>query len=305
MRGYRRVDEAADAATKAVRKVLGPRGVSSKFQVPGSRFQAKFIRSCSRRVALLLAVAGIALGSTAALSQNAAAATRTILAIGAHAGDAELTSGLLLARQRMRGDRIVILHLTLGEGGNPRLTPEAYGAQKRREALAVGSALGAEVLVAPSRDGELPNDDAARRYVADVIRRVKPTYVVTHWRESLHKDHAAAHALVRDAVLLASLPGVVTENSPHRGIRGVWYAENWEDADGFRPYMYVDVTGALERWREAVAKYEFVGGSISSFRYLDYYTALATVRGAEARKTHAVAFDVESYAKRRVVDSLP
>jgi LmbE family N-acetylglucosaminyl deacetylase len=253
----------------------------------------------------LVASVAFAARSADAQAPGQPASGRTILAIGAHAGDAELTSGLLLARQRMRGDRIVILHLTLGEGGNPRLLPEAYGAQKRREALAVGAALGAEVIIAPYRDGELPNDDAARRYVADVIRRVKPTYVVTHWRESLHKDHATAHALVRDAVLLASLPGIVTENPPHRGIRGVWYAENWEDADGFRPFVYVDVTGALERWRDAVRQYEFVGGSISSFRYLDYYTALATVRGAEARKTHAVAFDVESYAKRRIVDSLP
>jgi LmbE family N-acetylglucosaminyl deacetylase len=205
----------------------------------------------------------------------------------------------------MRGDRVVILHLTLGEGGNPRLSPEAYGAQKRREATTVAAALGAEVIFGPYRDGEIPNDDAARRYVADVIRRVRPTHVLTHWRESLHKDHAAAHAVVRDAVLLASLAGVVTQHPPHRGVRAVWFAENWEDAEGFRPYVYVDVTGAMERWREAVARYEFVRGGVSTFRYLDYYTALATVRGAEARKTHAIAFDVEAYAKRRVVDSLP
>jgi LmbE family N-acetylglucosaminyl deacetylase len=252
-------------------------------------------------------VAALAASSHPLVAQTPAASApvRTVLAVGAHAGDAELTSGLLLARQHMRGDRTVILHLTLGEGGNPKLSPEAYGAQKRREALAVGAALGAEVLFGPYRDGEVPNDDAARRFVADVIRRVKPTYVITHWRESLHKDHAAAHAVVRDAILLASLAGVVTDQPPHRGIRGVWYAENWEDADDFRPYVYVDVTGALDRWRGAVSKYEFVGGGISGFRYLDYYTALATVRGAEARKTHAIAFDVESYAKRRVIDSLP
>jgi LmbE family N-acetylglucosaminyl deacetylase len=258
-----------------------------------------------RSLALSLLVSLGASPDAGAQTPGAGAAPRTILAVGAHAGDAELTSGLLLARQRMRGDRIVILHLTLGEGGNPKLSPDAYAAQKRREALAVGAALGAEVVFGPYRDGELPNDGTARRFVADVIRRVKPTYVITHWRESLHKDHAAAHAVVRDAVLLASLAGVVAEHPPHRGIRGVWYAENWEDADDFRPYVYVDVTGALDRWREAVSQYEFVRGGIAGFRYLEYYTALATVRGAEARKAHAVAFDVESYAKRRVVDSLP
>src|SRR6476620_3561536 len=89
---------------------------------------------------------------------------RTILAIGAHAGDAELTTGLLLAHQHRLGDRTVILHLTLGEGGNPKLTPEAYGEQKRREAQAVATALGAEVLFAPYKDGQLPDDDATRRY---------------------------------------------------------------------------------------------------------------------------------------------
>jgi N-acetylglucosamine malate deacetylase 1 len=161
------------------------------------------------------------------------------------------------------------------------------------------------VLFAPYRDGELPNDDAARRWVADAIRQVRPTLVITHWRESIHKDHAAAHAVVKDAVLLASLAGVRSAHAPHRGVRGVWYAENWEDADGFRPYVYVDVMGVLPRWREAVTRYEFVRGGISSFAYLDYYTALATLRGAEARRGQAVAFDVDPLGKRRVLDSIP
>lgn len=244
--------------------------------------------------------------STAADAQGPAQPARTILAIGAHAGDAELTNGLLLARQRRAGDRTVILHMTLGEGGNPRLSPEAYGEQKRREAQQVGSLLGAEVLFAPYKDGQLPDDEATRRYVANVIRQVRPTHVLTHWRESIHKDHATTHRVVVDAVLLASLPGVATEHPAWRGIRGVWYAENWEDADGFQPYMYVAVAPEdSSRWREAVTKYEFVGGTISSFKYLDYYSALMTVRGAESRRVRAVAFDVDRIGKRRVLDSLP
>ena len=59
------------------------------------------------------------------------------------------------------------------------------------------------------------------------------------------------------------------------------------------------------KWRDAVKQYEFVGGTISSFAYLDYYTALATLRGAEARKGQAVAFDVESYGKKRVLEDVP
>lgn len=229
---------------------------------------------------------------------------RTILAVGAHAGDMELTSGALLLKQHRQGDRVVLLHLTLGEGGNPRLSPAVYGAQKRAEAEGAAEALGAEVLFGPYRDGELPNDEAARRYVADMIRQVRPTHVITHWEQSIHKDHANAHAIVKDAVLLASLEGVVTDHPPHRGIRGVYYAENWEDADGFQPYFYFDVTDALPGWREAVSRYEFVRGTISSFRYLDYYDALSTVRGAESRRGRAIAFDIDAFGKKRVLDAI-
>jgi LmbE family N-acetylglucosaminyl deacetylase len=232
-------------------------------------------------------------------------AQRTILAVGAHAGDVELTSGALLAKQHRLGDRVVILHLTLGEGGNPRVPSAQYAEQKRHEALDAAKALGAEVLFGPYHDGELPDDDAARRYVADVIRTVKPTLVITHWRESIHKDHAAASRIVTDAVLLATLDGVRTEHAPYRGVRGVWYAENWEDASGFQPYISVDVTSATDAWREAATKYEFVRGGVSDFRYLEFYDALFIVRGALARKGRAEAFDIDASGKRRVLDSLP
>src|SRR6266576_4650553 len=128
------------------------------------------------------------------------APARTILAIGAHAGDMELPAGALLIKQHKLGDRVVILHMTLGEGGNPRLSPTVYGAQKRREALAADSVIGAEASFAPYRDGEIPNDEAVRRYVADIIRQVKPAYVITHSSPSIHKDHSNTSAIVEDAV---------------------------------------------------------------------------------------------------------
>jgi N-acetylglucosamine malate deacetylase 1 len=229
---------------------------------------------------------------------------RIILAIGAHAGDMELTAGPLLARQRRTGDSIVFLHLTLGERGNRQLAPSPYGEQKRREAREAAAVLSAAVMFGTWRDGEIPNDDAARRWVADVIRRVKPSYIVTHWRNSIHKDHSTTHAIVKDAVLLASLEGV-GRLPVHRGIRGVYYAENWEDADGFVPYLYVDVTEERDIWREMVTKYEFVRGGISTFRYLDYYDALAVVRGSSVGRQRAVAFEIEEIGKRRVLESLP
>src|SRR5688500_1665909 len=183
---------------------------------------------------MMVLVGSVLCGPYPTLAQPAAGSTpKTILAIGAHAGDMELTAGAVLIKQRKLGDRVVILQMTLGEGGNPRLSPSVYGAQKRREALAADSVIGAETVFAPYRDGEIPNDESARRYVADVLRTVKPAYVITHWSHSIHKDHANTSLIVKDAVLLASLEGVVTQHPAHRGVRGIYYTDNWEDAQSF------------------------------------------------------------------------
>ena len=38
--------------------------------------------------------------------------SKTIMAVGAHTGDAQLTSGMLLAKQAMRGDKVIIVTYT-------------------------------------------------------------------------------------------------------------------------------------------------------------------------------------------------
>jgi len=257
------------------------------------------MRCSSRR---FLAGAAILLLFTLA---GAPAAERTLLAVGAHCGDMEITAGAVLLKHRKLGDRVILLHLTLGEGGHPKLSPDVYAGQKRREALEAAKALGAEVLIGPYQDGHIPRSDEAAGYVADVIRQVKPTHVITHWRNSIHKDHARTHEIVNDAVLLASLEDPRAAHPRHRGVHAVYYAENWEDAEAFQPYLYVDVTDELEEWKKCVTRYEFIRGGVVSFPYLDYYTALARLRGAESGRPYAVAFDVPPISRKRVVDSLP
>jgi LmbE family N-acetylglucosaminyl deacetylase len=234
----------------------------------------------------------------------APAQQRTILAIGAHAADMELTAGPILAHQKLLGDRIVMLHLTLGEAGNPKLAPAKYAAQKRHEAEAAAKALGAEIIIGPYFDALLPNDDGARRYVADVIRQVKPTYVITHWKNSIHKDHSATSAIVQDAILWTELEAVKTDHPAYRGVRGLYYADNWEDAEGFKPYISVDVTDVFEQWKQAIREYEMVRGGISPFAYFDYYTAHLQALGALAGRKYAAALNVDESSKRVVVDAL-
>jgi LmbE family N-acetylglucosaminyl deacetylase len=230
---------------------------------------------------------------------------RVILAVGAHAGDMEIACGAVLAKHVHLGDRVVLLHLTLGEGGNPRLSPEVYGHQKEREARAAAQTIGAEVLFGPYKDGEIPNDETARKYVADILRQVRPTTIITHWKHSIHKDHATAHDITTDAELLASLAGVKSHYPPYSGVKQIYFTENWEDKEGFSPYVYIDVSGEVDRWQQSIKQYEFIRGTVSSFPYFDYYKALARIRGAESGFSDAVAFDVDLLAKKQALPSLP
>jgi LmbE family N-acetylglucosaminyl deacetylase len=224
---------------------------------------------------------------------------RTILAIGAHAGDMELTCGALLARHARMGDRVVLLHLSLGERGKPGTAPADYAAQKKREAEAAARALGAEVIFAPWRDGGVPSSDEAARWVANLIRQIQPSTVLTHWKNSIHKDHEAAHRLAVNAVLFAAIEGATT-------VRGLYFAENWEDAQGFQPYLFLAVEEQDEAaWKKAAMAYEFTHAAFSGFDYIRYYTGLRLVRGAQARKPHAVAFDVDDLSKRQILNTLP
>lgn len=130
----------------------------------------------------------------------------TVLAIGAHVGDVELASGGVLASHSLKGDRIVTLALTPGERGVPAgQEMNEYRKQKVKEAESFAAMLGGEAVVFDYCDGELPDHQQIRMEVCDVIRRVKPDIIITHWKNSMHKDHALTHHIVGDARFFASL----------------------------------------------------------------------------------------------------
>ncbi len=59
---------------------------------------------------------------------------KTIMAIGGHIGDAELTCGGVLATYALKGYKIITVALTGGERGNPpHLTVEEYRNRRKRK----------------------------------------------------------------------------------------------------------------------------------------------------------------------------
>ena len=228
---------------------------------------------------------------------------RRILAIGAHAGDMEIACGAVLIQEAQRGAEVHLLHLSRGGRGHPHKSPQEYGPQKEREARECARRMGVQAHFTAYLDGEVPDSREAGLAVAEVVRQVRPEVVIAHWRASLHPDHAVAHRLADVGVLWAALEGI-GEGPVWRGVRQFLFTENWEDPEGFSPYLYVDVTEFREAWREAVQAYELFRGGVSSFDYVGYYDALGVVRGAQVGAGWAQAFGVWPWAQRRKVSSL-
>lgn len=210
-----------------------------------------------------------------------------IMAIGAHCADVEVASGLLLAKYTMAGHKATIVHLSPGEKGHRTLSPEDYAKQKIDEAHKAAEVLGADVRFLPYKDAEIPVNDEAKYALADLIREVKPNVLITHWKGSIHKDHTACHHIVEDARFYAALPAIKRERPAH-GAWALFYSENWEDMYDYEVDTYVDVTEAFDLWVEACNQYELLRGNISTFRYMDYYKALATMRGCLSGFKYAV-----------------
>lgn len=228
---------------------------------------------------------------------------RTIMAIGGHVGDAELTCGGVLATYAKKGYQIITVALTGGERGNPTgVSVEQYRRQKEEEAFRFAEKLGGTAIVFPYVDGELPDDEEVRLKLCDLIRKHRPEALLTHWKNSMHKDHELTHRIVKDAQFYAGLPGMVREDAAYYA-KGPYYAQNWEDAVGFSPYIYLKVSPeGFALWQEAIREHWFAVNS-PDFRYFDYYSHLMQSNGCIARCQYAEAFDIDEQDKKIVKEA--
>ena len=229
---------------------------------------------------------------------------KTIMAVGAHIGDAQLTCGMLLAKQAMQGDRVVIVDLTAGERGTPAgwTTPD-FRKYNVECAAKFAEKIGGESIVLDTPDGELYDTKEQELALATLMRKYQVNAVLYHWKNSMHKDHMAASRITDNAIFYASLPTFEHE-LPRAPITKFLYAENWEDAQDFKPYVYMDVSQGFALWEKAINHHAFtVHGS---FPYKEYYSHLKRLRGIQGRKGYCECFMIpkEQYKLVQTLENL-
>jgi N-acetylglucosamine malate deacetylase 1 len=181
----------------------------------------------------------------------------TLLVALAHPDD-EVGMAGTIAAQRARGDRVVLLWLTAGEmtGAFGTLPREEVAERRRRQGVRAGEILGVETRFLDFPDTRLVADPHAAATVAREIARIAPTAVLTWgdaWQRGMrHPDHQACGKIVRDAVTLARIAGVVAPAPPYRGAAPIF---TLRDAHSSLPAVAVDVEPHLETIHELASFY--------------------------------------------------
>lgn len=170
-----------------------------------------------------------------------------LLVFGPHPDDLELGLGATLAKHAAAGFRVGLCDLTRGEMASNG-TPE----ERLREAEAARQVLGAawrENLGLPDRGIGQSSEHAQR--AAELIRRCRPRTVALPYWQDRHPDHAAASAMLRDAIFNARLRRYPIAGEPWGAEWICFYFIN----DAAPPSFVIDVSDHYEAKRRALACY--------------------------------------------------
>lgn len=124
--------------------------------------------------------------------------------------------------------------------------------------------------------------------IGSVVKRIRPRTVYVPYRNDVHSDHAA--------VFDAAVSATKTFRSPF--VKAIYAYETLSETDfglrpddsGFRPNLYEDITGYLDRKIEIMSLFDGEMGEFPFPRSEECLRALATLRGAQANCNAAEAF---------------
>lgn len=207
-----------------------------------------------------------------------------VMIVGGHSGDEAVMAGTIAAKVVREGGSCVFVATTNGDGGHPVLDRTRYALQKEQEARKAASILGAECELWQVSSRSLEATAVHVKRLASLFRKYQPDCVITHWRNSMNADHVATYYIVEKAVSLAASKSFA-DGQEVFCIPNVYYGDNWEDADGFMPDIYVSMLPEdEEKWLQACNSFAFFRDSFYDFNYKGYYEALHRMRGALAAR---------------------
>jgi LmbE family N-acetylglucosaminyl deacetylase len=218
------------------------------------------------------------------------------LSVLAHPDDAEfLCAGTLIRLRRERGWHIHIATMTAGDCGSAEHSAEEIARLRRLEGAAAAAHIGATYHCLEERDLLVMYNERALAKVTRLMRRVRPTVVLTHSPADYHLDHEQTSTLVRAAAFAAPVPLYLSgEAAPLEHIPHLYYCDAIEGKDALGrdmpPGFFVDMSPAIETKAEMLAKHATQRNWLIKHHGMDNYVESMRQWSAQRGREAGVAF---------------
>lgn len=204
-------------------------------------------------------------------------AERAAIAIAAHPDDIEFMMAGTLCLLREAGYRIHYLNIATGSAGSLQHGPAALRRIRRAEAKKAAALLGAEFHESRVDDLEVVYSIPLLRWLAGIVREVKPSIVLTHSPQDYMEDHTNTCRLAVSAAFARGIPNFASQ--PRRpawlGDSTVYHAMPHGLCDGMRrrivPGAFVNTASVQEKKLAALACHESQHGWLQASQGMNSY----------------------------------
>jgi len=212
---------------------------------------------------------------------------KSALIISAHSADFVWRCGGAIALHEEKGYAVTVVCLSYGERGESAklwkqsgMTLEKVKSERRKEAENAAAALGAtDIQFMDFGDYPLDLDRDAKFRLVDVIRKVQPTFMMSHSHyDPYNTDHSYATKIAIECRMIAQAWG----HNPGETILGApqlyLFEPHQTEQMGWKPDVFLDITPVWEKKKKAI---ECMEGQEHLWHY---YTNLAENRGNHFRR---------------------
>lgn len=223
---------------------------------------------------------------------------RIALAVVAHPDDIEFQIAGTLLLLKEAGWETHYWNVSSGNCGSLEMPPAKTAKVRRAEARNAAKILGAEWHPSIANDLEILYDVPTLRRVASVIRKIKPTMVLTHSPLDYMEDHMNVCRLAVTGAFAHGMPNfkVTPHRAPYHDEVTVYHCMPHGLMDGLRqpitPDLFVNTTSVQETKLAALAAHKsqqnWLGSSQKMNSYLQTCDDMSREIGRLSRKfTHA------------------
>jgi LmbE family N-acetylglucosaminyl deacetylase len=204
-----------------------------------------------------------------------------VLAIGAHLDDIELACGGTLAKAAANGHEVRMVVLSRSDYANYKGEVFRTQEQALAEGRAAARALGVRDLVVldnPTKD--IPYHSTIVEQIEAHIDEFQPDMIFTHWAFDTHQAH---QGVALSTISAARRHPSILMYEP--------ISPSGRSYVGFRPQVYVDITGTIERKLTSLRAHESQYQKYGD-KWIDAIQARARHRGFEGGCDYAESFEI-------------